>query len=198
VPGDAKYNVWLAQCPDGQTVRMEDALFGIIIILGVASYYANRFYDSADHRRYLWALIGGLCFVVTSLGISIGIGFLPLISLNMIPDADSRASVAVLTSVASSVIGLLLGCIITDRVKKRYLPTIPSSSLAMDLVSFCEPMSFPKGTTLFETKGPRVAVLPDYSLIMDEGGLGGRAFESASEYREQTGDRDQWNEIKTF
>jgi hypothetical protein len=66
------------------------------------------------------------------------------------------------------------------------------------LVSFREPMSFPSGTTLYATKGPLVAVLPDYSLIMDGGGLGGRIFESADAYRAQTGDREAWVSIREF
>jgi len=36
--------------------------------------------------------------------------------------------------------------------------------------------NFPKGTTLHEAKGPHEAILLDYSLIMDDGGLGGRTF----------------------
>jgi len=56
------------------------------------------------------------------------------------------------------------------------VPHSPEASCANDLVSFREPVNFPKGTTLYETKGPHVAILPDYSLIMDDGGLGGRTF----------------------
>jgi hypothetical protein len=56
------------------------------------------------------------------------------------------------------------------------VPHSPEASCANDLVSFREPVNFPKDTTLYETKGPHVAILSDYSLIMDDGGLGGRAF----------------------
>jgi hypothetical protein len=83
----------------------------------------------------------------------------------------------------------------------RFIKALPFSSNEGDakgLISFREAMRFPKGTTVYKIKGPRVAVLPDYSLIMDDGGLGGRAFESASEYRARTGDRDDWDAIKTF
>jgi hypothetical protein len=60
-------------------------------------------------------------------------------------------------------------------------------------LSFREPMNFPKGTTLYETRGPRVAVLPDYSLVTDDG----HVFQSADEYRKQTGDREAWDLIWT-
>jgi hypothetical protein len=66
-------------------------------------------------------------------------------------------------------------------------------------VSFREPMNFPEGTTLYVTGGPRVALLPDLSLIVDEDGLvGGRTFETADEYRAKTGDREAWVLIKRF
>jgi hypothetical protein len=65
-------------------------------------------------------------------------------------------------------------------------------------VSFREPLSFPKGTTLYKTTGPLVALLPDDSLIVDGGGLGGCIHESPSEYRERTGDRENWNPVRDF
>jgi hypothetical protein len=66
------------------------------------------------------------------------------------------------------------------------------------IVSFRKPMNFPKGTTVYRTKGPRVAILPDYSLIVDGGGIGGRVFESASDYRVLTGDQEDWEVIQNF
>ena len=66
------------------------------------------------------------------------------------------------------------------------------------VISFRDPVNFPKGAWLFETKGPRVAVLRNNMLVMDDGGFGGRIFRSADEYRDQTGDREGWNLIKKF
>src|SRR5262249_47569276 len=56
------------------------------------------------------------------------------------------------------------------------VPQSPEASCGTDLVSSREPVNLPKGTTLYETKGPHAAILPDYSLIMDDGGLGDRTF----------------------
>ena len=53
-------------------------------------------------------------------------------------------------------------------------------------------MSFPKGTIVYKTKGPLVAVLPDGSLVMDAGGFGGRVFKSAYDYRQQMKDQGAW------
>jgi hypothetical protein len=64
------------------------------------------------------------------------------------------------------------------------------------VISFSDPMSFPTGTTLYETKGPRVAVLPDFSLIVDGGTP--HLFWSVTEYRDRTGDRELWNKIRDF
>jgi hypothetical protein len=64
--------------------------------------------------------------------------------------------------------------------------------------SFREPMSFPKGAILYKTKGPLVALLPDDSLVMDGGGVGGRVFKTASDYRELTGDSDGWEPVRGF
>lgn len=66
-----------------------------------------------------------------------------------------------------------------------------------EVVLFREPMRFPPGTILYETKNTRVAVLPNTSLIADDGGEG-LVFKSAAEYRAQTGDNDHWNQIKSF
>jgi hypothetical protein len=53
---------------------------------------------------------------------------------------------------------------------------------------------------VYATNGlARVAVLPDQSLLMDVGDdVGGRIFESADEYRAETGDRQAWDFVNTF
>ena len=64
-------------------------------------------------------------------------------------------------------------------------------------VLFREPMSFPNGTILYKTTtGPLVAVLPDNSLIVDGGGVGGSMFKSAFEYRKLIGDRENWDQVR--
>src|SRR5882672_714232 len=85
------------------------------------------------------------------------------------------------------------GLAVTPRKRQGFLAPVR----AMD-GHFREPMNFPKGTTLYETSGPRVAVLPDSTLLVDNGGIGGQIFKSASEYRAQSGDREAWETIKTF
>jgi hypothetical protein len=65
-------------------------------------------------------------------------------------------------------------------------------------ISFREPMSFPKGTTLYKTAGPLVALLPNNSLIVDGGGVGGRVFRCPTEYRGLTGDQETWNTVRDF
>jgi ABC-type glycerol-3-phosphate transport system permease component len=86
-----------------------------ILTVLIAIYFAYAFYESADHKRWLWALIGAFCFVVTSEAISIGITYVALRSLGM----NAASVLLVLAAVA---VGLYLGCVITNLVKKRYLP----------------------------------------------------------------------------
>jgi hypothetical protein len=65
-------------------------------------------------------------------------------------------------------------------------------------VSFREPMSFPRGTTLYETKsGTRVAVLSDWSLIMECGEIG-RIFKSVTDFRDYIEDQEHWKLLREF
>jgi len=64
--------------------------------------------------------------------------------------------------------------------------------------SFREPMTFPRDTILCRTKrGDYCAILPDGSLILDDGG-DGVLFKSAQEYRRQMEDDEQWTTVKVF
>jgi hypothetical protein len=89
----------------------------------------------------------------------------------------------------------------------KFAKMVPSNSMGhadddapqgAEVVSFRNPMSFPKGATLYRTKGPLVAVLADGSVIMDSGGLGGRVFVSEQEYRKQTKDWGAWATHRRF
>ena len=64
-------------------------------------------------------------------------------------------------------------------------------------ISFKEPMSFPKGSTLYDADGKRVAVLPDGSLVLDDG-QAGFAYVSANDYRRRTRDNSLWTPIKEW
>lgn len=65
-------------------------------------------------------------------------------------------------------------------------------------MSFRKPMYFPQGATLFSTKGPMVAILSDGTILVDHGGIGGRRFKTAAEYRATIDDRDPWTLIQKF
>src|SRR5207253_5642370 len=62
-------------------------------------------------------------------------------------------------------------------------------------VSFQEPMDFPAGTSVYRTHNRLVAVLPDWTLIADDG-TGGIVFDSATDYRENTGDEAPWTLVR--
>ena len=64
-------------------------------------------------------------------------------------------------------------------------------------VSFQEPMNFPKGTIVYQTRNRLVAILPDWRLIVDDGAQGA-VFETARDYRNRTGDEGQWTLVRDF
>jgi len=64
-------------------------------------------------------------------------------------------------------------------------------------VSFQEPMDFPKGSNVYRTKNRLVAILPDWTLIADIG-AGGVVFDTASDYRDRTGDEGEWTLVREF
>jgi hypothetical protein len=64
-------------------------------------------------------------------------------------------------------------------------------------VSFREPMHLLVGTTVFKARDASVAVLPDTSLIADDGARG-LAFASAVDYRVRTGDADACETVRQF
>jgi hypothetical protein len=76
-----------------------------------------------------------------------------------------------------------------EDLARRAAPKVP--------VSFNEPMSFPKGSTLYVAAGKRLAVLPDASLVLDDG-QAGIAYESAIDYRYRTGDNSLWTIIREW
>jgi hypothetical protein len=63
--------------------------------------------------------------------------------------------------------------------------------------SFREPMSFPKGSALYDANGIRLVVLPDYSVVADSDGIP-LVYESAADYRTRTGDRSDWTMVKEW
>jgi hypothetical protein len=66
----------------------------------------------------------------------------------------------------------------------RAVPRLP--------VSFRELSSFPKETEFYRTPaGKQLAILPDGSLIFDDG-KSGLAYQSAADYRTRTNDRSDW------
>ncbi len=119
--------------------------------------------------------------------------------LSLLPGVDAAAHIG----------GFAGGCVITFiALASDWLPEPPprvEEEAALPIqgkpptiqFSFREPMSFPKGTTVYETKTGLVAVLPDYSLIQALGDAG-LQFESAAAFREQTHDNDIWKTVKTF
>jgi membrane associated rhomboid family serine protease len=64
-------------------------------------------------------------------------------------------------------------------------------------ISFQEPMNFPKGTVVYRTGMRLVAILPDWTLIADDG-AGGEVFATARDYRDKTGDDGEWRWIREF
>ena len=62
-------------------------------------------------------------------------------------------------------------------------------------VSFQEPMDFPKGTVIYRTRSRLVAILPDWTLIADDGARGA-LFETARDYRDKVGDDGDWTWIR--
>jgi hypothetical protein len=57
--------------------------------------------------------------------------------------------------------------------------------------------SFPKGTTLYDANGIRVAMLPDQSLVVFQGGRQVK-FETATDYREKTRDMSHWTVLEQY
>jgi hypothetical protein len=64
-------------------------------------------------------------------------------------------------------------------------------------VSFQEPMTFPPGTTLYAAGKNRLALLPDSTVVLDDGGVG-KLFSSAVDYRGWARDREAWEIIRQF
>ena len=66
-------------------------------------------------------------------------------------------------------------------------------------VSFREPMDFPKGTIVYRTPRRLVAILPNWTLIADDG-TGGVPYDNARDYLDKTGDEGEceWTWIKKF
>jgi hypothetical protein len=62
-------------------------------------------------------------------------------------------------------------------------------------VSFKEPMDFPKDTVVYHTGRRLVAILPEGTLIADDG-AGGEWFDSARIYRDNTGNDGEWTWIR--
>jgi membrane associated rhomboid family serine protease len=62
-------------------------------------------------------------------------------------------------------------------------------------VSFREPMSFPAGTKVYRARSRLVALLPDETLVADDG-AGGFAFDDARAYRDAMGDESDWALVK--
>src|SRR5262249_16306492 len=114
-------------------------------------------------------------------------------------------SVDAVAHFAGFVAGLALGPLLfrdamVQRPAAEPEPTLeqlgPISRPSMS-VSFQEPMDFPKGTTVYRAPRRLVAILPDWTLIADDG-AGGAMFDTAEDYRDKTRDDGDWIWVKEF
>jgi len=65
------------------------------------------------------------------------------------------------------------------------------------VISFRDMQTFPRGTTVYKTRGGLLALLPDGSVLFDDG-KDGRSHASVDDYRKVAGDRDAWEIFNEF
>jgi membrane associated rhomboid family serine protease len=186
------------------TVRYLLAYFACGVLANLASAWANPNVVSVGASGAIAGILGLLVVMwlkgdtrVSAKGLLANIALNAFLSL--LPAVDWVAHVAGFA--AGMAIGPLLfrGSLVQsapagtepafDRLGPIRPPPLP--------VSFQEPMDFPKGTNVYQTKSRRVAILPDWTLIADNG-AGGAAFATARDYRNKVGDEDGWTLLRQF